>query len=68
MSRRAARSEGYYRTRYLMSKLGVKAGSLVDHLSEKHLNWIVVNKPPEMEIGESLVVALLDEAIAENTQ
>ena len=45
---------------------GLKTGSLLQHLTDEKINWLARNVPEGMTVGEFLVTALLDDAMAED--
>ena len=51
-----------------LRRCGLKTGSLLQHLTDEKIDWLARNVPPGMTIGEFLVTALLDDAMAEDEQ
>jgi hypothetical protein len=49
-----------------LRRCGLKTGSLVQHLTDEKINWLARNVPEGMTVGEFLVTALLDDAMAED--
>ena len=49
-----------------LRRCGLKTGSLLQHLTDEKITWLARNVPPGMTIGEFLVTALLDDAMAED--
>lgn len=49
-----------------LRRCGLKTGSLLQHLNDEKITWLARNVPPGMTVGEFLVTALLDDAMAED--
>ena len=49
-----------------LRRCGLKTGSLLQHLNDEKIDWLARNVPPGMTVGEFLVTALLDDAMAED--
>lgn len=54
--------------KYYLKKLGMEVGSSRKFLTKRHMDWLATNKPGEMTVGEYLVTALLDDAMAEDAE
>ena len=49
-----------------LRRRGLKTGSLLQHLNDEKIDWLARNVPSGMTVGEFLVTALLDDAMAED--
>ena len=49
-----------------LRRRGLKTGSLLQHLNDEKIDWLARNVPAGMTVGEFLVTALLDDAMAED--
>jgi hypothetical protein len=49
-----------------LRRCGLKTGSLLQHLTDEKIDWLARNVPAGMTVGEFLVTALLDDAMAED--
>ena len=49
-----------------LRRCGLKTGSLLQHLTDEKITWLARNVPAGMTVGEFLVTALLDDAMAED--
>ncbi len=49
-----------------LRRCGLRTGSLLQHMTDDKITWLARNVPAGMTVGEFLVTALLDDAMAED--